>query len=119
MSEPEQPSTAPSVEEEEELLAEAKNKEIVGKVATIAVVGVVAAIVSAELIPGMIIGVAAALLPGFGPKLRPLLKSTVKASYNAARKTREMFAEAGESIQDIVAEAKAEEESPASAAHPS
>jgi len=90
-------------------LSDVKNNDIVAKAATIAVVGVAAAIVSAELIPGMIIGVAAAFLPGLGPKLRPFFKSTVKASYTAARKTREMFAEAGEQLQDMVAEAKAEE----------
>jgi hypothetical protein len=91
---------------------EAKNDDIVAKVATIAVVGVGAALISTELIPGMLIGVAAALLPGIGPKMRPFLKSTVKASYNAVRKTREMIAEAGEQMQDMIAEAKAEEVPP-------
>ena len=91
---------------------EAKNDDIVAKAATIAVVGVGVALISTELIPGMLIGVAAALLPGIGPKMRPFLKSTVKAGYSAVRKTREMIAEAGEQMQDMIAEAKAEEVPP-------
>jgi hypothetical protein len=88
---------------------EAKNDDIVAKAATIAVVGVGVALISTELIPGMLIGVVAALLPGIGPKMRPFLKSTVKAGYSAVRKTREMISEAGEQMQDMIAEAKAEE----------
>jgi hypothetical protein len=106
-----EPITAPPLDDGTHL-GEVKNNDIVSKAATIAVVGVAAAIISAELIPGMIIGVAAAFLPGLGPKMKPFFKSTVKASYTAARKTREMFAEAGEQIQDMVAEAKAEEVPP-------
>jgi hypothetical protein len=90
----------------------AQNDDLVAKAATIAVVGVGVALISTELLPGMLIGVAAAMLPGIGPKLRPLLKTTVKAGYAAVRKTREMVAEAGEQVQDIIAEAKAEEAPP-------
>jgi hypothetical protein len=93
-------------------LSATKNDDIVAKAATIAVVGVGAALISTELIPGMLIGVAAALLPGIGPKMRPFLKSTVKAGYNAVRKTREMMAEASEQVQDMLAEAKAEDVPP-------
>jgi hypothetical protein len=85
-----------------------KSSDVVGKVATIAVVGAGVALISTELLPGMLIGVAAAFLPGIGPKMRPFLKATVRAGYSAVRKTREMVAEAGEQIQDIVAEAKHE-----------
>jgi hypothetical protein len=87
---------------------EVKNDDFVAKAATIAVVGVGVALISTELIPGMLIGVAAAMLPGLGPKMRPLLKNTVKAGYAAVRKTREMLAEASEQVQDMVAEAKAD-----------
>ena len=87
---------------------ESKSDDIIAKAATIAVVGVGAALISTELIPGMLIGVCAALLPGMGPKMRPFLKSTVKAGYTAVRKTKEMIAEAGEQVQDMIAEAKAE-----------
>jgi hypothetical protein len=92
---------------------ETKSDDIVAKAATIALVGVGVALISTELLPGMLIGVAAALLPGIGPKMRPFLKSTVKAGYTAARKTREMIAEAGEQVQDMIAEVKAEETAPA------
>jgi hypothetical protein len=94
-------------------LGEIANSDVVGKAATIAVIGVGVALISAELIPGMIIGVAAALLPGIGPKLKPLFKSTVRAGYSAVRKTREMLAEASEQMQDVVAEARADHEAKA------
>src|SRR5580692_7563859 len=89
---------------------ETKNNDndVVAKVATIAVIGVGAALISTELIPGMLIGVCAAFLPGVGPKLRPLFKSSVRAGYAAVRKTRELYAEATEQVQDVVAEARAE-----------
>src|SRR5271165_2667543 len=87
---------------------EVKNNDVVAKAATIVVVGAGVALISAELLPGMLIGVAAAFLPGIGPKLRPMFKSTVRAGYKAVRKTREMMAEASEQVKDMVAEAKAE-----------
>src|SRR5580698_9445059 len=87
---------------------EVQSNDVVAKVATIAVIGVGAALISTELIPGMLIGVCAAFLPGVGPKLRPLFKSSVRAGYAAVRKTRELYAEATEQVQDVVAEARAE-----------
>lgn len=99
--------------EAEKHFAEAKSDDLVAKAATIAVVGVGVAIISTELLPGMLIGVAAAMLPGLGPKMRPLLKSTLKAGYSAVRKTREMLAEASEQVQDMMAEASAEDAPPA------
>ena len=98
--------------------AEEASGDMLGKAATIAVVGVGVALISAELIPGMIIGVAAAFLPGVGPKMRPFFKSTVRAGYTAFRKTREMLAEANEQIQDVMAEAKSEQSHPVSPATP-
>jgi hypothetical protein len=94
---------APETAEEAE-----DNKDLAAKVATIAVVGVGAALISVELIPGMLLGVAAAFLPGVRNKVKPFFRHTVKAGYSAMRKTREMMAEAGEQFQDIVAEAKSE-----------
>jgi hypothetical protein len=93
-----------------------EKNDVAAKVATIAVVGVGAALISAELIPGIIIGVAACLLPGIGPKLKPLFKSTVRAGYSAVRKTREMVAEAHEQVKDVVAEARADHEAEAKGA---
>ena len=90
----------------------AKSNDLAARAATIAVVGVGVALISTELIPGMLIGVAAALLPGMGPKLRPFLKSTMKAGFSAVRKTREMIAEAGEQVQDMLAEVQAEDAVP-------
>jgi hypothetical protein len=90
-----------------------KNDDVVAKAATIAVVGVGVALISAELLPGMIIGVAAAFLPGVSKKMKPLLKSTVRAGYSAVRKTREMMAEATEQMHDMVAEARAEHDAKA------
>jgi len=87
-----------------------KSNDIVAKAATIVVVGAGVALISAELIPGMLIGVAAAFLPGIGSKMKPLFKSTVRAGYSAVRKTREMVAEAQEQMNDMVAEARAEHE---------
>src|SRR5580700_3691050 len=87
---------------------EVQSNDVVAKVATIAVIGVGAALISTELIPGMLIGVCAAFLPGIGPKLRPLFKSSVRAGYAAVQKTRELYAEATEQVQDVVAEARAD-----------
>jgi len=90
----------------------AQNDNLTNKVVTIAAIGVAVALIEVELIPGMLLGIGAALLPGFLPKLgdtlRPMVKSTVRASYAVAQKTREVFAEAHEQVQDMVAEAKME-----------
>ena len=91
-----------------EQLDEVSNSDAVGKIATIAVIGVGAALISAELIPGMLIGLAAAFIPGMGPKMRPLIKSTIRAGYAAVKKTKEMVAEASEQMQDVMAEARSE-----------
>src|SRR4051794_39235523 len=70
------------------------------KAATVALVGLGVALIEVELIPGMLIGVAAmaapTLLPRLGNMLRPLLKSTVRAGYALAERAREAAAEAGE-----------------------
>lgn len=83
------------------------------KALTVAAVGVAAALIEVELIPGMLLGVAAMLAPNLLPKvgsaLRPVVKSAVRAGYNVAAKTRESMAEASEQFQDIVAEVKSEE----------
>ena len=91
-----------------------KQDDLLGKVATVAVIGIGVALIEVELIPGLILGAAAAFLPNLMPKLgeslRPAMKSTVRASYKFAQKTREVFAEASEQMQDMVAEAKVEQE---------
>ena len=82
------------------------------KIATVAAVGVAAALIEVDWIPGVLLGVAAMLapnlLPRMGQGLRPLVKGAVRAGYSAFEKTRETVAEAGEQFQDIVAEVRAE-----------
>jgi hypothetical protein len=89
------------------------------KVATIGVIGVGVALIEVSLIPGMLIGLAAALAPKYAPRLgeglRPLVKSTVRGTIKLAHKTREVIAEAGEQVQDIMAEARLEDEQTAAA----
>lgn len=80
--------------------------------ATTALVGVGVAVVEPELIPGMLIGAGAALapklLPSLGRMVRPLIKTVVKAGYVTVASVREMAAEAGEQMDDMMAEIRAE-----------
>lgn len=84
------------------------------KIATVALVGLGAALIEVELIPGMLLGVAAMMAPNLFPKvgkaLRPLLKETVRAGYSLAGRARESMAEMSEQVQDIVAEVKTEQQ---------
>ena len=83
-------------------------------VATVVVVAAGAALFEAALLPGLVLGVAAVAAPKYLPKLagalNPLFKSTVRGTYKFAQKSKEMFAEAHEQVNDIVAEVKAENE---------
>jgi hypothetical protein len=87
--------------------------ELVATVATVAVVGVGAAIFEAALLPGLVLGVAAMWAPQYFPKmgeaLNPLFRSTVRGAYKLGNKTREFVAEAQEQVHDIVAEVHAED----------
>lgn len=89
------------------------------KMATVALVGLGAALIEVELIPGILLGVAAMLAPDVVPRLgrvlRPMVKGTVRAGYAFVEKTREVVAEAGEHIDDIVAEVRSETEHGAAA----
>jgi Protein of unknown function (DUF5132) len=86
--------------------------DVVATVATVAVVGIVAAAFEAALLPGIVLGVAAVWLPQHFPKmgaaLNPLFRTTVRGAYKIRQKTQEMMAEAHEQVQDIVAEVDAE-----------
>jgi hypothetical protein len=90
--------------------------EFLKTAATIGVIGVGAALIEVGLIPGMIIGVAAAYapkyLPRVGSRLQPMFKSAVRGAYKFSRKARETVAEAKEQVNDIVAEVHAEGEQP-------
>ena len=111
-------STEPAVEgaEAETLNQETADlsdrSELMATVATVAVVGVGAAVFEAALLPGLVLGVAAMWAPQYFPKmgeaLNPLFRSTVRGAYKLGNKTREMMAEAQEQVHDIVAEVHAE-----------
>jgi hypothetical protein len=96
----------------------AKGKDVlsaeVGGVATAAVIGIGAALIEVELIPGLIIGAGAILLgkmfPQIGGYARPMLKGVVRAGLSASQKLREVMAEANEEVHDLVAEVKHERE---------
>ncbi len=81
-------------------------------IATAGVIVIGAALIEVALIPGMIVGVAAALAPKYVPaiseNLRPAFRSIVRGAYKFGRKAREAAAEAQEQVQDIVAEVHAE-----------
>lgn len=94
----------------------ADENELGTRIATVAAIGIGAALIEAELIPGILIGVGAMLAPRIFPKLgtalRPIVKTAIRAGYALAEKTREVAAETGEQFQDIVAEVKAEQAGP-------
>jgi hypothetical protein len=83
-------------------------------IATVALVGLGVALLEVELIPGMLIGVAAMLFPKLVPRLgtvvRPIVKSAVRAGMVVTERARETVAEATEQVQDIVAEVRAQHE---------
>jgi len=89
------------------------------KLATVAVVALGAALIEVELIPGMLLGVAAMLAPNLLPRvgnaLRPMIKGAVRAGYSIAEKAKETASEASEQMQDIVAEVRSEQSEPATA----
>jgi hypothetical protein len=94
--------------------------EIIATAATVAVVAVGAAVFEAALLPGLALGVVAALaprvLPSIGTAMAPMFRSSVRGAYRLGQRTREMVAEAQENVSDIVAEANAEDRSKAAAA---
>jgi hypothetical protein len=72
-----------------------------------------AALIEPELLVGMAVGAGIAMASGWLPDLvsgtvRPLVGTAIKAGYSAATMAREMVSEAAESVQDMVAEARAE-----------
>jgi hypothetical protein len=109
-------SGAASAEPAESEVAEAGAEaaaDIGTTIATIGVVGVAVALFDLALIPGMVIGVAAAYAPKYvtnlGERLTPLLNYTVRGAYKVTRSARSAVAEAQERMHDIAAEVEAEE----------
>src|SRR5262249_38962935 len=92
--------------------------EVIGRegpnLATAVVVGGAIAALEPELIPGILVGVGATmvpkLLPAVGTILRPVVKTVVKVGYEVVASAREAAAEVGEQFEDMVAEAEAERE---------
>ena len=88
--------------------------------ATVGVVAVGALVFEAALLPGLILGAAAALAPSYLPKigsaLNPLFRSTVRGAYRLGQKSREALAEAQEHLHDIAAEVDAEDDAKGKAA---
>lgn len=92
--------------------------EDVGSVSTAVAVGVAAALIESELIPGILIGAGAVLLGKMFPRvaagMRPVAKTVIRAGIAMTDKARTVAAEAGEQVQDMVAEVQAERERSAS-----
>jgi Protein of unknown function (DUF5132) len=110
----EDPTAAEGSETETPETAENSDRsELIATAATVAVVGVGAAVFEAALLPGIVLGVAAMWAPQYFPKmgeaLNPLFRSTVRGAYKLGNKTREFVAEAQEQVHDIVAEVHAED----------
>lgn len=82
-------------------------------IATGAIAAVGVAIVEKELLPALLIGVAATLVPklvpGVGPLMRPVVKGAVRLGYGAYSMAQEAMAEASEQVQDMVEEVRAED----------
>lgn len=83
-----------------------------GGLATAAAIGVGAALISVELIPGLILGAGAILFgklfPEIGSYVRPAIKNLVRTGFAVTQKARELAAEANEQAHDLVAEVKHE-----------
>jgi hypothetical protein len=57
------------------------------------------------------------LVPALARGLRPIVKGTIKGYLTASERARELFAETGERLQDLYAEAQAEHAGANGAAH--
>jgi hypothetical protein len=101
----------------------ARGKDLVSgdaaSVATAATIVVGAALIEAELIPGLIIGAGAILLgklfPEMGAYVRPAIKGALRAGFFMTQKAREVMAETSEQVHDLVAEVKHEQDQPKAA----
>lgn len=70
--------------------------------------------------PGRLAGIALAVGAGvlLGRGLRPVVKGAIRGYLSVSDRAREMAAEAGESLQDLYAEAKSEYESEVTISQP-
>jgi hypothetical protein len=108
-AEPEEPQVSGA----EAAATETPEADVVTTVTTIGVIGVAAALFDVALIPGIVIGVAAAYAPKYvtniGDRLQPLFNYTVRGAYKMTRSARSAMAETRERMHDIAAEVEAEE----------
>ena len=115
----EQDTSAPLGEEQDK---REQDDGLSGAVAAVVVVAIGAAVFEAALLPGIALGVAAVAAPKYLPKLgaalNPLFRSTVRGTYKLIQRSKEMFAEAQEQMDDIVAEVRAESHAEAKEAVP-
>jgi hypothetical protein len=83
--------------------------------ASVVAVAAGAVLFETALLPGLALGVAAIAAPKYVSRLvraiTPMFRSTVRATYQLARKPGEAFAEAQHQINDIIAEVRAEDAS--------
>jgi hypothetical protein len=83
-------------------------------VATVAVVAIGAAIADVALLPGLVLGAAAMVVPRFYPQIGEALnagfRTTVRGAYKLGQNARDLAAETKERIDDFVAEVDAEDE---------
>jgi len=95
--------------------AEGENGWINKTAATVVAVAAGAALFETALLPGLALGVVAIAAPKYVSRLAraitPMFRSTVRATYQLARKPGEAFAEAQHQINDIIAEVRAEDAS--------
>jgi hypothetical protein len=93
--------------------ASARPAGIAETVVAVAVIGIGAALIEVEWIPGILIGIGAMLvpklIPGFTDAMKPVVRTAIRGGYNAAVRTREAVTEAKEQVEDIIAEARAEQ----------
>jgi hypothetical protein len=102
--------------------AGAEGPDFATTVTTIGIIGVAAALFDLALIPGIVIGVAAAYAPKYvptlGDRLQPLFNYTVRGAYKVTRKARHAVAETQERLHDLAAEVEAEETAEVNGAAP-
>ena len=102
-------TTAPGVASVLQALGHEQTKS---ELAAAAVVGVAAVLIEIELLPGILLGVAAMmvpkLLPGLANSAGPFVKTALGLGYKAVAKTQQLIAEAVDHAQDMLAEIKAD-----------
>lgn len=93
-----------------------ETKEVSPSLLTSVALIAIGALIEPELLAGMAIGAGIILLSGWMPNIvgdviRPIAKTAVKAGYAAVAAARETAAEVTEGVEDLMAEARAEQES--------